>query len=171
MATRKKCIDIQNNEWTLTRDLIGEFIQSKLLLEEGFKHAFFTRNCNDNGPENLPKSSIHKTNQVHGDKILKAKDAVKSPKKNADGLISDKKEQSLWIYSADCIPVLIADRKEGTVASCHAGWRGVVSSIIAKTIGKMITNGSNINDLLIVLGPAISGENFEIESNILRKNQ
>jgi purine-nucleoside/S-methyl-5'-thioadenosine phosphorylase / adenosine deaminase len=74
----------------------------------------------------------------------------------ADGLITAEPGLLLAIQTADCIPVLIADRKQHVVAAFHAGWRGTVKRIVELGVGKMrLEFGSQPGDLIAAIGPGI----------------
>jgi YfiH family protein len=62
----------------------------------------------------------------------------------------------LGIQTADCIPVLVADRKRRAVAAFHAGWRGTVKRIVEGGVGRMrLEFGSRPEDLIAAIGPGI----------------
>jgi hypothetical protein len=62
----------------------------------------------------------------------------------------------LAIQTADCIPVLVADREHHAVAAVHAGWRGTVQRIVESGIGRMrLDFGSRPQDLVAAIGPGI----------------
>jgi hypothetical protein len=62
----------------------------------------------------------------------------------------------LGIQTADCIPVLVADRKRRVVAAFHAGWRGTVKRIVESGVGRMrLRYGSRPEDLMAAIGPGI----------------
>ncbi len=74
----------------------------------------------------------------------------------------------LAVQTADCLPVLIADEKTGACAAVHAGWRGTLAGIVARTIEKMqLHHGSSPADLHLALGPAISAEVFEVGPEVV----
>ncbi len=166
--------DFQNNynskEWILKDN--QAYLQSKILLDHGFLHAFFTRKEIRLEPEDLIKyistnCSIHRLRQVHSNKVLDARDIKKNNYPEADGLITNKKDQSLWIYSADCIPVLLADRVTGKVAASHVGWRGLRNKILNKTIEKLQSSGSKRKDILVALGPSISINKYQVHQKVV----
>ena len=78
-------------------------------------------------------------------------------------MISTKYGQSLWIYSADCIPILIASKDSGNVAACHAGWRGVAKNIPLEAIRILESYGSQRKNIIVALGPAISGSKYQVD--------
>jgi hypothetical protein len=62
----------------------------------------------------------------------------------------------LGIQTADCIPVLVADRRRKAVAAFHAGWRGTVRRIVENGIGRMrLEFGSQPEDLVAAIGPGV----------------
>jgi hypothetical protein len=74
----------------------------------------------------------------------------------ADGLMTDEPGLLLGIQTADCIPVLVADRKRRVVAAFHAGWRGTVNRIVESGVGRMrLQFGSQPEDLIAAIGPGI----------------
>jgi polyphenol oxidase len=66
------------------------------------------------------------------------------------------------VASADCNPVLIADRHSGQVAAVHAGWRGTAQKIVPVAVQRFIETGSSINDLVVAIGPAIEGKVYQV---------
>jgi YfiH family protein len=74
----------------------------------------------------------------------------------ADGMMTDDPGVMLGIQTADCVPVLVRDRRTGAVAAFHAGWRGTLKRIVEGGIGKMrLEFGSRPEDLEAAIGPAI----------------
>lgn len=155
--------------WTWVGCYGGYYLQADLLAD--FEHGFFTRQWQGRGPQQLAGYvsagiSVHRLTQVHGAVVLPASQCSQEPWPEADGLISDGGGQSLWVCGADCTPVLIADRRSGRVAACHAGWRGVAARILPKAIGLLEATGCRRDDLVVALGPAISGERYQVESPV-----
>lgn len=73
-----------------------------------------------------------------------------------DGLMSGEPGVLLGIQTADCIPVLLADRKQRAVAAFHAGWRGTLARIVENGVGRMrLEFGSRPEDLIASIGPGI----------------
>jgi YfiH family protein len=73
-----------------------------------------------------------------------------------DGLITSTPGLLIAVQTADCIPVLVADRKQRVVAAFHAGWRGTVKRIVESGVGRMrLEYGSNPQDLIAAIGPGI----------------
>lgn len=155
--------------WTWIGSYSGYYLQCDQLAD--FEHGFFTRLWQGRAPEILSGClsagvSVHRTRQVHGGRVLPASEASAEPWPEADGLISDQGGQSLWVCGADCTPVLIADPINGRVASCHAGWRGVAAGILRTTVAVLRPDPSQRKDLLVALGPAISGARYQVETSV-----
>jgi polyphenol oxidase len=107
--------------------------------------------------------------QVHGDRLINISDININDqnKPEADGIFAlATANTSLWTCSADCVPALIGDRKLGMVAAVHAGWRGTAQGILTKAIALFQAHGSDLVDLVIALGPAISGESYQVQSTV-----
>jgi hypothetical protein len=80
--------------------------------------------------------------------------------------VTERREQAVWICTADCVPALIADRATGQVAAVHAGWRGTASEILTKAIARLQEQGSQIPNLQVALGPAIAGEVYQVSTTV-----
>ncbi|MEB3185307.1 MAG: peptidoglycan editing factor PgeF [Cyanobacteriota bacterium] len=155
--------------WTWVGCYGGYYLQADLLA--GFEHGFFSRQWQGRGPDVLAGYvsagvSVHRPQQVHSALVLPASGATGEPWPEADGLVSDDGGQSLWVCGADCTPVLLADPVRGAVAACHAGWRGVAGRILPAAISQLEAGGSRCGDLLVALGPAVSGANYQVERRV-----
>jgi hypothetical protein len=96
--------------------------------------------------------------QIHSNlvRVTDATDASRERPWMADGLMTDVPGLLLGIQTADCIPVLVADRKRRVVAAFHAGWRGTVKRIVESGVGRMrLEFGSRPEDLIAAIGPGI----------------
>ena len=155
--------------WTWVGCYGGYYLQADLL--QAFEHGFFTRQWQGRGPDVLAGYvsagvSVHRPQQIHSALVLPASRAQGEPWPEADGLVSDGGGQSLWVCGADCTPVLLADPVRGAVAACHAGWRGVAGRILLAAIEQLEAAGSRRSDLLVALGPAVSGANYQVERGV-----
>ncbi|HEX8638254.1 MAG TPA: polyphenol oxidase family protein, partial [Pyrinomonadaceae bacterium] len=103
--------------------------------------------------------------QVHGDavKIVKNDDDVKNTEQRFDALASGLQGILIGVKTADCVPVLIGDKRTRAFAAIHAGWRGTVESIVVKTVEKMRGHfGTEAEDLICAIGPAATCQNYEV---------
>ena len=99
--------------------------------------------------------------QVHGCTVVAARDAARE-RVPADAITSARGGHAILIRIADCVPVLLACPRTGTVAAVHAGWRGVVAGIVPAAINALRSLGCAPNELLAAVGPSISVRHFEI---------
>ncbi len=114
------------------------------------------------------KKNIILLNQIHSGIVHKI---IKFPKKKlrGDSLITNKKGFALGILTADCAPVFIYDPGNNLISAIHVGWKGAYKQIIPKTLKKFKSEGSNLNDLIAVIGPCISQRNYEVKKDFLDK--
>lgn len=73
----------------------------------------------------------------------------------------------IGIFPADCECVALIDKKKGIKSLVHSGWRGTLLQIVPKTISEMLRRGSEVSDILVIMGPSISKKNFEIGEDII----
>ena len=134
----------------------------------GFSHGFFTREGAGASltPYLSPEATPYRTRQVHGKTIVTPSQLPLEDTLEGDGLCSDGEKQALWVASADCTPVLMADVRTGKVGAVHAGWRGTALSILPSAIAHFLSHGSQLSDLRVVLGPAISGEVYQVSEEV-----
>ena len=155
--------------WSWIGTYGGYYLQCDAL--QAFEHGFFTRQWQGRGPHDLvgyvrAGVSVHRTKQVHGGTVLEASATSQEPWPDADGLVSDAGGQSLWVCGADCTPVLLADPVTGHVAACHAGWRGVAAQVLGHAVAALEQRGAQRSSLLVALGPAVSGPNYQVERRV-----
>ena len=146
-----------------------KYFQSELLKEHNFIHAFFTKRLEKNQPSEIQNelnltSNIHYLNQLHSNKVFQIHNNLDLKTRNADCLITKEKFKSLWIYTADCIPILIADIHTRHIAACHVGFQGLKKQIISRMLERFIKIGSNKNNLIFALGPSINGDNYQLNT-------
>jgi YfiH family protein len=157
-------------------------------LLDAWPHGFFSQSWWPRHPANLvhalqPSAGVYRVKQVHGNRVLPtskiepiaASDSPDPPAvgattiytfAEADGLVSTDANQSLWVSTADCTPVLIADDRTGQVASVHAGWRGTAAKIVPAAIAQLQAQGSRLANLRVAMGPAIAGEVYQVEQTV-----
>ena len=105
-------------------------------------------------------------NQIHSN-IVHIVDENYQDKKDGDAFITKIPNCALVIRTADCIPMVIYDKKQKIIGAIHSGWKGTLNSIIEKTINSMIDNfSSNPKDLYLYLYPSIQKCHFEIGKDV-----
>ena len=114
------------------------------------------------------KNNLVLLNQIHSNSVYKVS---KIPKKKllGDSLITNKKGIALGILTADCAPVFIYDPVNNLISALHAGWKGAYKKIISATLRKFKSCGSKFKDLIVVIGPCIEKENYEVRNDLLKK--
>jgi YfiH family protein len=106
-------------------------------------------------------------NQVHG-KVIHTVGLgyAGSPRPAADGLVTAAPGLALCIFTADCVPVLLADSERGVIGALHAGWRGTLAGIAAAGIRAMVRQGSRPEAIRAALGPAIGHCCYEVDASL-----
>lgn len=94
-------------------------------------------------------------------------DATHTPQ--ADALVTDQPGIVLGVLSADCVPVLLADKQAGIIATAHAGWRGAHDNIIASVVDEMLARGGQRHTIQAVVGPAISQAAYEVGAEFVAR--
>ena len=110
--------------------------------------------------------------QVHGAEVTVidaalATDPEAVARTRADALVTELPGIAIAVYTADCVPVLLADPVRGALAAVHAGWRGMVAGVIGAavaTLGRAF--GSRPADLRAALGPSIGPCCFEVGDEV-----
>jgi YfiH family protein len=108
--------------------------------------------------------------QIHSSVLVLCgeRDPVRKNPCKGDGLMTDRPGLLLGVQTADCIPVLVADRKRRAVAAFHAGWRGTVKRIVETGVGRMrIEFGSRPEDLIAAIGPGIGPCCYSVGEEVL----
>ena len=115
--------------------------------------------------------NIFTVHQFHSDKfIFIGKNSRLSKKKiKADAVITDKKKLPIAILTADCVPLLIYDKKKEMIAAVHAGWKGAFKGIIKKVIKFMLKKGCKKNQIIAAIGPCISQKNYNVKEDFMKK--
>ena len=114
-----------------------------------------------------PKTPLIALRQCHS-KVITTAIAERDTPARGDGLITAEAGLLLAIQTADCIPVLVADRKQRVVAAFHAGWRGTVQRIVESGIGTMrVEFNCRPQDLTAAIGPGIGPCCYAVGEEVL----
>lgn len=158
--------------------------------------AFATLNLSiltDDKPENVLQNrkkfcgilgidpgSLVVTQQVHGDVVYKVTEADKGRGAftkdtvipGVDALMTNERGVTLTSSYADCVPVLFLDPVRKVIAVAHAGWKGTLIKIAAKTVQAMAAKyGCRPETLLVGIGPSIGPCHFEVDEPVLKMAQ
>ncbi len=156
--------------WQTWNDL--PYLTCSLL--DAWPHGFFTQQFAPRSPFEItpvldPTAQTYRVHQVHGNVVFAPSEMPEFGPDNlppADGVVSEQFHQAMWVCSADCTPALIGDRKTGQVAAVHAGWRGTAQKIVPQAIARLQAQGSQLTDLRVALGPAITGEVYQVSHQV-----
>ncbi len=145
-------------------------------------HGFFTQQFWSRPPAELTPilhatAKTYRVKQVHGNTVLAPSEVETGDRPAtenllldehppADGLLTEQPHQAVWVCSADCTPVLIADEVTGQVAAVHAGWRGTAMKIVPVAIARLQAQGSQLKNLRVALGPAIAGDVYQVSETV-----
>jgi len=104
--------------------------------------------------------------QIHSD-VVHPFDTLPKEACQGDASITEQPGLLLGVQTADCVPILLVDPKRRAVAAVHAGWRGTLARIVAKTVGQLqMRFGSKPAELLAAIGPSIGGCCYEVGTEV-----
>jgi YfiH family protein len=119
-----------------------------------------------NGRRSWPLVSLR---QIHSDLIHQVDRMTEHPLAG-DGLVTDTPEVLLAVQTADCLPIILADRKRHAIGVFHAGWRGTVKRIAEKGVGEMRKYfKSDPRNLVAAIGPGVRGCCYEVGEEVRTK--
>jgi len=119
-----------------------------------------------NGRKSWPLVSLR---QIHSD-LIHCVDRMPEQPLAGDGMITDTPGLILAVQTADCLPIILVDRKRRAVGVFHAGWRGTVKRIVEKGVGEMRKHfGSDPRNLVAAIGPSIEGCCYEVGEEVRTK--
>jgi len=113
----------------------------------------------------LPGASIVSVHQVHSaDVVTIERPWPDDARPKADALVTDRPGLLLGILTADCAPVLFADREAGVIGAAHAGWRGAHGGIVEATVAAMAALGAARERIVAAVGPCIAQRSYEVSA-------
>jgi len=124
-----------------------------------------------NGRKSWPLISLR---QIHSDVIHRVGgvrvDRMPADPLAGDGIVTDTLGLLVTVQTADCLPIILADRKRRAVGVFHAGWRGTVKRIVEKGVGEMRKHfKSDPRDLVAAIGPGVQGCCYEVGEEVRTK--
>jgi hypothetical protein len=112
---------------------------------------------------------LHFLSQVHGRGVVRVEaDAQASSTRfvEGDALLTRARNVACAVRTADCVPVLLADRRSGAVAAVHAGWRGAVQGVARAAVQSLRELAGGNAELVAAIGPHISLAAFEVSADV-----
>lgn len=187
------------NEWPLFSEGGLTLLRSPLLMKQaGLRHAFTTRLAgrsrqpldsfnlgrhwhSDQSRKDAMKNRRYLTEvlglefeslvvpgQVHSAKVEWA--GENEDFAGVDGLITDRFDMPLLLHYADCVPIILYDRKKHILSILHAGWRGTASGIVTNAITRLSDDkGVKAYDLLAAVGPAVCASCYPTSQEVADK--
>lgn len=106
--------------------------------------------------------------QVHGSDVFVIKNRLEKPSgQKGDAIVSNLRGAGIGVFTADCVPILFADKSASSVAAVHAGWRGMLSQVANAALIKMKKNfGVEPEEICAVIGPCIGRCCYEIGDGV-----
>ncbi|MBF0466277.1 MAG: peptidoglycan editing factor PgeF [Nitrospirae bacterium] len=147
-----------------------------LIYPEIFRHneaeGFFTDGSRGLKIQDVADSSkpLYMPLQKHTDVVvvLRKGSSLPTPGTVADAVITDRDDIITGVQSADCVPILVFDRKRRVTGSIHAGWRGTAKGILSNVLRQFFSEfKSDAADVLIAIGPSIRGCCYEVGEEVI----
>lgn len=114
----------------------------------------------------LPVEHLTGVHQTHSSEAVIV-DAPLAEAVKADALVTNTPGLAISILTADCQPVLFADKTAGVIGAAHAGWRGALDGILEATLDAMESLGADRQGIAAVIGPSISQSAYEVGPEFL----
>lgn len=114
----------------------------------------------------VPPTHLQTVHQVHSADVVTLTEPL-ADRPRADAMVTATPGLALGILTADCQPVLFADRQAGVIGAAHAGWRGVKDGVLEATLAAMEALGADRARTTAVIGPCISQAAYEVGPEFL----
>ena len=122
--------------------------------------------------EGMPPFSVLQPHQTHTDNVVvvERRDMTREDLLGVDALVTNLPDFGIAVRTADCVPILMYDGRNGVIAAVHSGWKGTVAKISQKTIRVMEERfGTETVDVKAVIGPSIGPDSFQVGSEVADK--
>lgn len=118
----------------------------------------------------VSRARLYYASQVHGvDAVVLdgSEDREEVIRRIADITVSRTAGIACGVRSADCVPILIGDRRTGAVTAIHSGWRGTVQNVAAAGVAALRALAGK-GDFVAAIGPHIEACCFEVGEDVAR---
>lgn len=118
---------------------------------------------------NLKNTTALWPRQTHGKQIgIVNQHNINEDFEATDALITSMRGVFIGVKTADCVPVLLYDSLNQTIAAIHSGWRGTVQNIVPETLRTMQNEyGTQASNVWAAIGPCIGAANYEVGAEVL----
>ncbi|MGV1684168.1 peptidoglycan editing factor PgeF [Sphingopyxis sp. NJF-3] len=142
----------------------GELASLNCGLGSGDDPALIAENRHRVADAILPGAALAGVYQVHGHRCVTIDDATDlAARREADALATRTPGILLGILTADCVPILFADREAGVVGAAHAGWKGAIAGVAEATLDAMESLGARREAIAAAIGPCIGRASYEVD--------
>ena len=115
----------------------------------------------------VPSDSLVRMHQVHCADVFEAHNANRGSWPEADIAVTDDPSVAVSVRTADCVPILLADRRRGAVAAIHAGWKGTAAGAAIVAVQSLASRyGTKPEDVIAAVGPSIGPCCYEVGSEL-----
>lgn len=113
----------------------------------------------------LPGARLATVYQVHSPDVVEVREPwPHEGRPRADAMVTREPGLLLGVVTADCAPVLLADREAGVIGAAHAGWRGAQGGVLENTVAAMERLGARRSSIAAAIGPAIAQPSYEVDA-------
>ena len=117
-----------------------------------------------------PGARLVTLHQVHsGDALVATEPFPDDARPHADAMVADRPGLVLGILTADCAPVLLADREAGVIGAAHAGWKGAFAGVVESVVAEMEKLGASRSRIAAAIGPCIARKSYEVDEAFFRR--
>jgi YfiH family protein len=120
----------------------------------------------------VDRSRIYFLSQVHGSEVVVV-DGTEDPSdvlyRDGDAVLSTAPGVVCGVRVADCVPILVGERKTGAAVAIHAGWRGTVCGVIPAALDRVKTLAGSDARFVAAIGPHIGPMAFEVGEDVARE--
>ena len=117
----------------------------------------------------LEQTKIKFVSQIHGTHIELINNNNISRKIIADASITQTKNISLAILTADCAPIFLVNSKNNIICAIHSGWRGCLNNIILESLMKIKKISKSIKNTVAIIGPCLDQKNFKVDESFKKQ--
>lgn len=148
----------------------GELASLNCGLGSGDDAALIAENRRRVADAVLPGAALTGLYQVHGNRcVIVDSESDIAARPEADALATRTRDILLGILTADCVPVLFADREAGVVGAAHAGWKGAIAGVTDATLDAMESLGARRAHIAVAIGPCIARASYEVDEAFVQR--